>query len=69
MSVAVAAGAVALLMEWGVVRGNYSTMSSMEMKNILIRGATRDPKRTYPDKAFGWGRLNLYQAFENLRIR
>ena len=44
-------------------------MSSMEMKNILIRGATRDPKRTYPDKAFGWGRLNLYQAFENLRIR
>ena len=69
VSVAVAAGAVALLMEWGVVRGNYSTMSSMEMKNILIRGATRDPKRTYPDKAFGWGRLNLYQAFENLRIR
>ncbi len=69
VSAAVTAGAVALLMEWGIVRGNYSTITNMEMKNIIIRGASRDPKRTYPDKAFGWGRLNLYQAFENLRIQ
>ncbi|MFG6383067.1 MAG: S8 family peptidase [Lachnospiraceae bacterium] len=69
VAAAITAGAVALLMEWGIVRGNYSTITSVEIKNILIRGAMRDNKRTYPDKAFGWGRLNLYQAFEDFRIR
>lgn len=66
---AITAGAVALMMEWGIVRGNYTTITSIEIKNILIRGADRDEKRVYPNKAFGWGRLNLYQAFEDFRIR
>ena len=66
---AVTAGAVALMMEWGLVRGNYSAMTSVGIKNMLIRSADRDPKRTYPDQAFGWGRMNLYRAFEEFRIR
>jgi len=66
---AVTAGAVALMMEWGIVRGNYSAISGVDIKNMLIRSAERDPKRTYPDRAYGWGRLNLYRAFEEIRIR
>lgn len=66
---AVTAGAVALMLEWGIVRGNYTNISSIEIKNMLIRSAARDKKRSYPDKAFGWGRLDLYQAFEDYRIR
>ncbi len=69
VAAAVTAGAVALMLEWGIVRGNYTAITNTEIKNVLIRGATRDSKRTYPDKAFGWGRLNLYQAFEDFRIR
>ncbi len=69
VAAAITAGAVALIMEWGIIRGNYTTITNIEIKNILIRGATRDSKRSYPDKAFGWGRLNLYQAFETLRIQ
>lgn len=69
ISSAITAGAVALMLEWGIVRGNYTTITSLEVKNVLIRGADRDSKRTYPDKSFGWGRLNLYQAFEDFRIR
>ena len=69
VAAAVTAGAVALMLEWGIVRGNYTDITSAEIKNVLIRGASRDSKRTYPDKAFGWGRLNLYQAFEDFRIR
>ena len=69
VAAAVTAGAVALLLEWGVVQGNYPDITNIEIKNILIRGATRDNKRTYPDPAFGWGRLNLYQSFSDLRIR
>lgn len=66
---AVAAGGVALMLEWGIVRGNYSTMSGIAIKNSLIQSAERDAQRTYPDKAFGWGRLNVYRTFEDFRIQ
>lgn len=66
---AVTAGAVALVMEWGLVRGNYSTINNVGIKNALIRSADRESQRTYPDQAYGWGRLNLYRAFENFRIQ
>lgn len=66
---AVTSGAVALMMEWGIVRGNYSTINNVEIKNALIRSADRDLRRTYPDKSYGWGRLNLYKAFEDFRIQ
>ncbi|TGY97343.1 peptidase [Petralouisia muris] len=69
VAAAITAGATALMLEWGIVRGNYTAITNIEIKNVLIRGATRDDKRTYPDQAFGWGRLNLYQAFEDFRIR
>ncbi len=69
VAAAITAGAVALMLEWGIVRGNYTAITSIEIKNVLIRGAARDSKRTYPDQAFGWGRLDLYQAFEDFRIR
>lgn len=66
---AVTTGAVALMMEWGIVRGNYSSITGIDIKNMLERSAERDPKRIYPDRAYGWGRLNLYRAFEEIRIR
>lgn len=69
VAAAITSGAVALILEWGIVRGNYTAITNNEIKNVLIRGAARDSKRSYPDKAFGWGRLDLYQAFEDFRIR
>lgn len=66
---AVTSGGVALMMEWGIVRGNYSTMTGIAIKNSLIQSADRDAQRMYPDKAFGWGRMNVYKTFEEFRIR
>ncbi len=66
---AVASGGVALMLEWGIVRGNYSTITGIAIKNSLIQSADRDAQRTYPDKAFGWGRLNVYRTFEDFRIQ
>ncbi len=66
---AVTAGAVALVMEWGIVRGNYSTITNSGIKNALIRGADREARRNYPDQAFGWGRMNVYHTFEDFRIQ
>ena len=60
---------VALMLEWGIVRGNYSTITGIAIKNSLIQSADRDSRRNYPDKAYGWGRLNVYQTFEDFRIQ
>lgn len=69
VAAAVTSGAVALILEWAVVRGNDTLISNIDMKNTIIRGAQRDPGRTYPNREWGYGRLNLYDAFENFRIR
>ena len=58
------AGASALLLEWGVLKGNVPYMNTSDVKEYLIRGATRSPERTYPNREWGYGALNLYNTFE-----
>ena len=65
---AVTAGACAQIMEWGLVRGKQIFLSSSDIRNMLIRGAKRSNDRIYPDRSFGWGLLDVYAAFETLRI-
>ena len=69
VAAAVTGGAVALMLEWAVVQGNYTLINSVDIKNIIIRGAEQEPGRTYPNNEWGYGKLNLYDAFENLRVR
>ena len=63
---AVTAGAAALLLEWGVVRKNRLTMGTLEIKQLLVRGADRSASLLYPNRSWGYGSLNLYQAFAAL---
>ncbi len=62
------AGAAAILLNWGILKGNDPYMNSSTIKTYLIRGADRTPSLSYPNREFGYGTLNLYQAFLNLRI-
>lgn len=64
---AITAGAAALVMEWGLLRGNAPTMNSVEVKNLLIRGCQREENRTYPNTEWGYGKLDVYRAFQVLR--
>lgn len=64
---AVTAGAAAQMLEWGVVRGNNSSMNTAEVKNYLLVGTDKDPGRTYPNPEEGYGRLNVYKAFISMR--
>lgn len=64
---AITAGAAALVLEWGVLRGNAPTMNSVEVKNLLIRGCRREMNREYPNQEWGYGKLDLYRAFQVLR--
>jgi subtilisin family serine protease len=59
-------GVVAMLLEWGVVKGNQSQMDTVQIKNFLIRGAKRDENNTYPNREWGYGILDVYSAFRNL---
>ena len=63
---AVTAGAAALLLEWGIVRGERPGMDTTGIKQLLIRGADRTSSLAYPDRSWGWGTLNLYAAFQAL---
>lgn len=63
VAAAITAGACAQLMEWGIFRQNALSLNSVEIGNILIRGCDRNRDTVYPNTSWGFGRLNVYQAF------
>lgn len=63
-----AAGAAAILLHWGILERNDPFMNTSSIKTYLIRGAKRNPALTYPNREFGYGTLDLYQAFLRLRL-
>lgn len=63
------AGIAALLMEWGIVKGFYPRLDSVEIKKFLIRGATRDSNLTYPNRDWGYGIIDLYNVLNVIRGR
>lgn len=67
VAAAITAGAAALCLEWGILRGNAPSMNSVEVKNLLIRGCEKDDNIIYPNEEWGYGRLNIYNSFEMLR--
>ena len=66
MSAAITAGAVAQFMQWAVVEGNNPLVESREIKNYFIRGASRSMGITYPNREWGYGRLNMVGTFDAL---
>lgn len=67
LAAAVTAGGTAQFMQWAVVERNSPLANSREVKNYFIKGAVRMPDTPYPDRSWGYGRLNVMGAFEALR--
>lgn len=61
------AGIAAMMLEWGIVRGFLEHMDGTDVKNLLLRGAIREPTRTYPNREWGFGIVNIFGTFESLR--
>ena len=57
-------GSAALLMEWGIVRGNDPFMYGEKIKAYLIKGARPLPGETIPSPKIGWGALCLGGSFD-----
>lgn len=60
-------GVAALLLEWGIVRGAYPNLNSLDMKIFMIRGARRDLEISYPNRDWGYGILDVFNIFDILR--
>ena len=64
-----AAGTMAMLLEWAVVKGNYTSITGNDINKLIIRGANRQqPVYTYPNNIWGYGKLDIYNVFRKLSL-
>lgn len=63
---AITAGAAAMFLEWAVVRGNLPAANTVDVKSEFIRGAVQTPGMLYPNREWGYGKLDLARTFLNL---
>lgn len=61
------AGVAALMLEWGIVKENRADMNSLIIKYYFIKGARKE-QMVVPNRSFGYGILDLYETFYNLRF-
>ena len=66
-SVALCAGAAALVFQWAFVKENDIRMNGNVLRKYLILGADRTKIREYPNREWGYGVLNIYNVFNVLR--
>jgi len=59
-------GSAALLMQWGIVRGNDPYLYGQKVRACLKFGARKDRGTTYPNVEWGYGKLCLLDSFQYL---
>ena len=67
LAVGITCGAIALLLEWSLSQEDIPGIDTAEIKSLLILGAVRSSNLTYPNQEWGYGQLNLYNTFEEIR--
>ncbi len=67
VSAAVTAGAVAILLEWGIVDGNAPSMDGDLISTLLTSGCKREENMIFPNNKWGYGKLDLYGTFSVIK--
>lgn len=67
VAAAFGAGIGALMQEWAIVKGNDLSLNGQNMRFYLIQGAERSGAYAYPNREWGYGIVNLYDAFLSMR--
>lgn len=60
------AGVVAMVMEWAIPRGNYTSITGYDINRMIMRGAKRSRTEAYPNNIWGYGQLEINNLFERL---
>lgn len=63
----IAAGAIALLIEWAGRQPGFQNINSSQIRNLIILGANQPSFLEYPNKEWGYGTLDVYQVLDILR--
>ncbi|WP_105618148.1 S8 family peptidase [Vallitalea okinawensis] len=66
ISAAITAGASAILLEWGIIKGNNPTINTVALRTYLARGAKKRNGVVYPNQEWGYGQLDLMSTFKKL---
>ena len=66
LSAALTAGGVAQFFQWAVVQRNYPLVQNQAVKGYFIRGAARSSELVYPNREWGYGRLDVRGVFDTL---
>ncbi|MEG1144066.1 MAG: S8 family peptidase [Clostridium sp.] len=61
------AGAAANILSWAFTGQNDPYMTTSSVKSFLVRGARRNPIFNYPNREWGYGIMDLYNSFIQLR--
>lgn len=67
ISTAIASGAAALLMEWLIYQTGTPIIDTYQIKGFFTIGAVRPDSMTFPNREWGYGQLNLFNTFEEIR--
>ncbi len=62
---ALTAGATALLVEAGLRQERPRAFTTQEIQSLFLRGARRNDYDTYPNRAWGYGAMDVYGIFES----
>lgn len=63
----ITAGAAALLVEWILYQLREESVDSIQIRSLLTLGTERNPNEIYPNRTWGYGRLNLFRVFDEIR--
>lgn len=66
VSVAIAAGAAALLTEW-IYYQTGRRADTVQVKNLFVLGARQRPDMEYPNREWGYGTLDVYNTLQEIR--
>ena len=62
-------GVIAMLFEWAVGRGNYTSVTGSDVNQLIIRGADRsNASYVFPNPNWGYGSLDIYGILSKLNL-
>ena len=61
-----AAGGIAMVMEWTLCKGNFTSLTGKQINRMIARGAKRSSSYLYPNNVWGYGQLDINELITRL---
>lgn len=61
-----AAGGIAMVMEWTLCKGNFTSLTGKQINRMIARAAKRSSSYLYPNNVWGYGQLDINELITRL---